>query len=237
MSTGATVPLPSTPAGPLIDLRGIWVRYHGAAEAALGPANLAVRHGELVTMTGPAGSGKSTLLAVIGLLRRPNAGRYLLNGWDTAFLSDRDLTALRGRQIGWVFQRLRLLEARTALDNVMVPLLYSGLARARRRAAAAEALERVGLADGGFVLAGQLSAGQQQAVAIARAIVTEPNLLLCDDPAAGLDQAATARIMGLLADLRASGKTVLIAGPSQLVAVPGARQISLGAAAARPGAR
>ena len=235
-STGATLPLPPVPAAALVDLRGVWVRYQGAAQAALGPANLAVGHAELVMVTGPAGSGKSTLLAVIGLLRRPDAGRYLLNGLDTAALGDRDLATLRGRQIGWVFQRPRLLAARTVLDNVMVPLLYGGLPRPRRRAAAAEALDRVGLADAGLLLAGQLSAGQQQAVAIARAIVTEPNLLLCDDPAASLDHAATSRVIGLLAGLRAGGRTVIIAGAG-LLAVPGARQISLGAAAARPGAR
>lgn len=235
---GATVPLPPASAPPLIDLQGVWVRYRGAApEAALGPANLAVGHGELVMVTGPAGSGKSTLLSVIGLLRRPDAGRYLLNGLDTAALRDRDLTALRGRQIGWVFQRPRLLAARTALDNVMVPLLYGGLAGPRRRAAAAVALDRVGLAEVSLVPAGSLSAGQQQAVSIARAIVTEPSLLLCDDPAAGLDQAATARVTELLAGLRAEGKTVLITGTGRLAALHGSRQISLGAAAARPGIR
>ncbi len=180
------------PAAPLIELRGVWVRYPGAASAAVGPANFVIAHGELVTLTGPAGSGKSTMLAVIGLLIRPDAGRYLLNGLDTAALGDRDLAALRGRQIGWIFQRPRLLPARTALDNVLVPLLYGGLARPRRRAAAAAALDRVGLAGIAQVAAGQLSAGQQQAVALARAIVTEPNLLLCDDPTASLDRHAAA---------------------------------------------
>lgn len=234
---GDTVPLPPMPAAPLIDLQGVWVRYPGAAQAALGPANLAVGHAELLTVTGPAGSGKSTLLSVIGLLRRPSAGRYLLNGIDTAALGDGDLAALRGRHIGWIFQRPQLVAVRTALDNVAIPLLYSGMARAQRRDAAAAALDRVGLAGAGMVCAGRLSAGQQQAVAVARAIVTEPNLLLCDEPAASLDQAAAARIIGLLSSLRSAGTAVLIASAGQLPAVPGSRRISLGAAGIRPGTR
>lgn len=237
MSTADTAPLPRPPAAPLIELSGIWVRYPGAAGPAAGPVNLVVGHGELVIVRGPAGSGKTTLLAVIGLLIRPAAGRYLLNGLDTAALGDRELTALRGRQIGWVFQQPRLLLARTALDNVMVPLLYTGLARPPRRAAAAAALDRVGLAGAAQVAAGRLSAGQQQAVAVARAIVTEPNLLLCDDPVAGLDQAAAARVTGLLTGLRAEGRTVLIAGTGRFAAAQGAREITLGGAPVRPGAR
>ena len=218
------------PAAPLIELSGIWVRYPGAAAAALGPANLLVGHGELVTLTGPAGSGKSTLLAVVGLLIRPSAGRYLLNGLDTAALGDRELAALRGRQIGWIFQRPRLIQARTALDNVLVPLLYGGLARPRRRAAAAAALDRVGLAGAAQVATGRLSAGQQQAVAVARAIVTEPNLLLCDDPTASLDADAAAGVIGLLADLRAEGRTVLVASTGQLAEAGRSRRIRLGGA-------
>jgi len=240
VSAEITAPLAPGPAAPLIELRGVWVRYPGGTDPALGPANLVVGHGELVTVTGPAGSGKSTLLAVVGLLIRPAAGRYLLNGLDTAALGDRDLAALRGRQLGWVFQRPRLLPARTALDNVMVPLLYGGVARPKRRAAAAAALDRVGLAGWAQVAAGRLSAGQQQAVAIARAIVTEPNLLLCDDPTASLDHEAAVRVSGLLAGLRAEGRTVLVASTGQLAAARGSRQIRLGGisqAAARPGAR
>jgi putative ABC transport system ATP-binding protein len=226
-NSGSTTPLPRLPAAPLVELRGAWVRYPGAASAALGPANLVVGHGELVAISGPAGAGKTTLLAVIGLLIRPTAGRYLLNGLDTAALGDGDLSALRGRQIGWVFQAPRLIAARTALDNVMVPLLYSGLARPRRQAAATAALGRVGMAGYAQVAAGRLSAGQQQAVAVARAIVTEPNLLLCDDPTASLDQAAARRVVGILTDLRAEGRTVLIASTARLRATEGSRHIRL----------
>jgi putative ABC transport system ATP-binding protein len=226
-STGSTTPLPSLPAAPLIELRGAWVRYPGATAAALGPANLVIGHGELVAVSGPAGAGKTTLLALIGLLIRPTAGRYLLNGLDTSVLGDGDLAALRGHQIGWVFQTPRLIAARTALDNVLVPLLYGGMARRRRQAAAAAALDRVGVAESAQVAAGRLSAGQQQAVAVARAIVTEPNLLLCDDPTASLDRAAAARVIGLLTSLRAEGRTVLIAGTERLTASKDARHIRL----------
>jgi len=221
------------PAGsPLIELRGIGVRYPGARTAALNGVHLTVGHGEFIALAGPAGSGKSTLLAVVGLLLRPTAGSYLLNGLDTAALGDRDRASFRCRQFGCVFQRPHLLPARSALDNVMLPVLYAGLPRQRRRARGLDALDQVGLARAANVAAGDLAAGEQQLVAIARAIVTGPSLLLCDDPTAGLDDEAAARIIGLLAGLRNDGRTVLVATGDQLAAAHSSRTLAVGAAIA-----
>jgi len=217
------------PAAPLVDLRGVGVRYRGAAAAALAGVHLNVGHGELVTISGPAGSGKSTLLGVIGLLLRPTSGSYLLNGLDTAALGDRERAAFRCRQIGCVLQRPQLLPARSALDNVLLPVLYSGLPRQRRRIAALDALDRVGLAGAAHVAAGDLAAGEQQRTAIARAIVTGPSLLLCDDPTASLDDAAAAQVIGLLVGLRRDGRTVLVATGDQLAAAHSSRTLAVGA--------
>jgi putative ABC transport system ATP-binding protein len=219
-------------AQPLIDLRQAGVTYPGQRSPALRPIDLAVRHGELVTLTGPAGSGKSTLLSVVGLLLRPTTGSYLLNGSDTAKLADRERTALRGRLIGFVFQRPHLLPARSALDNVMLPVLYAGLTRQQRVTAATGALERVGLGERPHATVSELPAGERQRVAIARAIVTDPSLLLCDDPTASMDQAAAAQIIGLLVSLHKDGRTVVVATRDQLAAAHSSRR--LGVAAGEP---
>jgi putative ABC transport system ATP-binding protein len=225
-----TQPLSRPSAQPLIELRGAGVTYPGRRSPALSAVDLAVRHGELVTLTGPAGAGKSTLLSVVGLLLRPTAGSYLLNGLEVTRLGDRDRTALRGRMIGRVFQRPQLLPARSVLDNVMLPVLYTGLRRQERANAAAAALERVGLAHRIYALARELPAGEQQRVAIARAIAGDPSLLLCDDPTASLDQAAAAQVIGLLVSLHKEGTTVLVATRDQLAAAHSSRSLAV-----RPG--
>ena len=225
-----TRPLPRPPGQPLIELRDVSVRYRHAGPAAISGIGLAVGHGELVTLAGPARSGKSTLLSVVGLLLRPTTGSYLLNGFDTTALHDRERTALRGRQIGCVFQRPRLLPARSALDNVMLAVLYAGLPRQRQRSAAADALDRVGLAARRNVLAGQLSAAEQQRVAIARAVAGDPSLLLCDDPTASLDEALATQIIGLLVSLHREGRTVLIVTRDQLAAAYSSRALTVGGA-------
>lgn len=225
----ATRPLPRTLGQPLIELRDVGVRYRSAGPAALSAVDLTVGHGELVTLAGPARSGKSTLLSVIGLLLRPTAGSYLLNGFDTAALRDRERTALRGRQIGCVFQRPRLLPSRSALDNVMLAVLYAGLPRQRQQDAAADALDRVGLAARRNVLTGQLSAAEQQRVAVARAVAGDPSLLLCDDPTASLDEALATQIIGLLVSLHREGRTVLIVTRDQLAAAYSSRSLTMSA--------
>src|ERR1022692_3059538 len=234
----ATRPLPRTLGQPLIELRDVGVRYRSAGPAALSAVDLIVGHGELVTLTGPARSGKSTLLSVIGLLLRPTAGSYLLNGFDTATLRDRERTALRGRQIGSVLQRPRLLPARSVLDNVLLAVLYAGLPRQRQERAAADALDRVGLTARRNVLTGQLSAAEQQRVAVARAVAGDPSLLLCDDPTAGLDEAQAAQIIGLLVSLHREGRTVLIVTRDQLAAAYSSRSLTMSGVspAARQGA-
>ena len=223
----ATRPLPRPAGQPLIELRDVSVRYQGAGPAALSAVDLIVGHGELVTLTGPARSGKSTLLSVVGLLLRPTAGSYLLNGFDTGTLRDRERTALRGRQIGCVLQQPRLLPARSVLDNVLLAVLYAGLPRQRQERAAADALDRVGLAARRNVLAGQLSAAEQQRVAVARAVAGDPSLLLCDDPTAGLDEALAAQIINLLVSLNREGRTVLIVTRDQLAAAYSSRSLTM----------
>jgi putative ABC transport system ATP-binding protein len=218
-------------AQPLIDLRGAGVTYAGQQATALRPMDLAVRHGELVTLTGPAGSGKSTLLNVVGLLLRPTTGTYLLNGSDTATLADSERTALRGRLIGLVFQRPQLLLARSALDNVMLPVLYAGLGKRQRVSTATDALERVRLAQRLHTTVSELPASERQRVAIARAIVTDPSLLLCDDPTASLDEAVAEQIVSLLVSLHKDGRTVLVATRDQLAAAHSSRRLGVSAPA------
>jgi putative ABC transport system ATP-binding protein len=229
----ATEPLTQAVRGPvaqpLIELRQAGVSYPGQQSPALRPIDLSVGHGELVTLTGPAGSGKSTLLSVVGLLLKPTTGSYLLNGSDTARLADRERTALRGRLIGIVFQRPQLLPPRSAMDNVMLPVLYGGMSKQERITAATAALERVGLRDRLQATVSELPASERQRIAIARAIVTDPSLLLCDDPTASLDPASAEQIIGLLVGLHKDGRTVLVATRDQLAAAHSSRHLSVGA--------
>ncbi|HET9896086.1 MAG TPA: ATP-binding cassette domain-containing protein [Streptosporangiaceae bacterium] len=211
-------------APPVIELRGLVLPGH-ASEDHL---DLMVWHGELVMLTGQPRSGRSALLNVLGLLDHPESGSYLLNGLDTATLRDSDRSALRGRQIGFIFQRRMILPTRSVLDNAMLPLRYSGLRRRQRIAAAIEGLDRVGLADRAHMMGWQLSAGEFALCAIARALAAQPSLLLCDDPTAGLDQATAAQVIALLAGLHREGRTVLIATADQLAAAYSSRSVQLG---------
>lgn len=192
-----------------------------------GLVNLSVRRGELVTLTGPAGSGKSALLHVVGLIDRPATGSYVLNGRDTARLDDRDRAALRGHQIGIAFQRPHLLPARTTLENVALPLCYAGWPSDPRMDAALAALDRVGLVNRAQVVTAELSAAERKLVAIARALATCPGVVLFDDPTAGLDEAAAARIVSLLIGLHREGRTVLIATDDQFATAYSSQRITL----------
>jgi len=214
---------------PLIDLRQAGVWFPGQRSAALSPVDVTVGYGELVTLSGPAGAGKSVLLSVVGLLQKPTTGSYFLNGTDTATLADRERTALRCRLIGVVFQRPQLLPARSALDNVLLPVLYGGMSKHQRVEAATGALARVGLSERLHEVVSELPANERQRVAIARAIVTDPSLLLCDDPTASLDQAAAGQIIRLLVSLHKEGRTVLVATRDQLAAAHSSRRIGVGA--------
>ncbi|MBC6468812.1 ABC transporter ATP-binding protein [Actinomadura alba] len=186
-----------------------------------------IRRGEYVTVVGPSGSGKSTFLNVAGLLDRPSEGVYRLDGIDTAALNERDRTALRGRRIGFVFQSYHLLPHRSAVENVMLSLLYtaSSRKRKRKRKMAAEILERVGLSHRMLANAGQMSGGEQQRVAIARALVNRPSLLLCDEPTGNLDTTTAATVLQLMDELHADGFTLLVVTHDPGVAARGDRAV------------
>lgn len=177
---------------------------------AVKTANLKIAAGEYVSVVGPSGSGKSTLLHLLGCLDQPTDGTYHLNGIDVGALPDRKRTALRGQEIGFVFQSFHLLSHRTVLDNVTTGMLYNRTPRRRRRAQATEALGRVGLKNRTGFTPTKLSGGERQRVAIARAIAPEPSLLLCDEPTGNLDSATTETLLDLFDELRSDGGLTLI---------------------------
>ncbi|WP_224279123.1 ABC transporter ATP-binding protein [Streptomyces sp. LS1784] len=193
----------------VVELNQVTKEYPGGV-AALRGVDLRIERKELLAIVGPSGSGKSTLLHIVGTLDRPTAGTVAIAGHDIAALSDRRLSALRARHIGFVFQSFHLVAGVSARDNVAEGLLYSGLTRAERRKRAAAALERVGLGDRMHHRPHELSGGQRQRVAIARAVVGEPDLLLADEPTGALDSASGEAVMQLLHDLNADGATIAV---------------------------
>ena len=197
---------------PVIELVDITRYYQMGDEriAALDGVSFSVSTGEMVAIVGSSGSGKSTLLNILGCLDTPSGGKYRLDGKDVQDLSDDDLSRARNRQIGFVFQSFQLLHRASAVKNVALPLVYRGIPARERNARAAKALERVGLGARMNHKPYQLSGGQRQRTAIARALVTDPSLLLCDEPTGNLDSATSEDIMGLLHQLHAEGNTILI---------------------------
>ncbi|HEU5159778.1 MAG TPA: ABC transporter ATP-binding protein [Streptosporangiaceae bacterium] len=224
----AATPEETAASTPVIDFSGVRRTYPGPPPvAALKPADLVIGRGDYVTVVGPSGSGKSTFLNVAGLLDRPTGGVYRLDGIDTASLGERDRTALRGRRIGFVFQAFHLLSHRTAIENVMLSLLYTGTPRRRRRRLAMETLEQVGLVGRAHALAGQLSGGERQRVAIARALVNRPSLLLCDEPTGNLDTGTAQTVLALIDELHTAGFTVLVVTHDPGVAARGQRAVAI----------
>ena len=187
--------------------------------------DLTVCHGEFVTIVGSSGSGKSTLMNIIGCLDTPDKGSYLLDGEDESDLSDRRLSAIRNRKIGFVFQGFHLIQCLTALENVELPLRYRGLSRARRRELAEQALYEVGLAERMHHLPSQLSGGQQQRTAIARAVASHPPVILADEPTGNLDSASGGEIMRLLHGLHEGGTTIILITHDPAVAAAAPRRI------------
>ena len=174
--------------------------------------------GEAVAICGQSGSGKSTLMNLIGCLDRPTTGRYFLGGTDISQLSDDELSEIRGRSVGFVFQNFNLIAQLTVLENLEVPLFYQGLSPATRRQKSAEAVEMVGLTDRAHHRPAELSGGQQQRAAIARALITDPLIILADEPTGNLDTTTGELILDLFDDLRDRGKTVVMVTHEQHVA-------------------
>jgi putative ABC transport system ATP-binding protein len=193
----------------VVELRDLTKTYDGGVEALRG-VDLRIDEGEMVAIMGPSGSGKSTLLQLIGCLDHPSSGEIRLRGRSIARDSDRRLSALRGREIGFVFQQFHLVEALSAVENVALPLLYQSSRHAERRRRAVSALERVGLGHRMHHRPPELSGGERQRVAIARAIVTEPSMILADEPTGNLDSVTGAEILDIFRMLHAEGATVVV---------------------------
>ncbi|MDQ1705635.1 MAG: putative transport system ATP-binding protein [Frankiaceae bacterium] len=196
----------------VIDLRDIRKTY-GTGDAsvhALDGITVRIEPGDYVAIMGASGSGKSTLMNIIGCLDEPTSGSYRLDGLPVRALDDRQLAKIRNRKIGFIFQSFNLLSRTTAAANVELPMAYAGTPRPKRREAALAALERVGLADRIHHLPNELSGGQQQRVAVARALVTNPVLVLADEPTGALDSTSTADLLDLFDGLAASGRTLVV---------------------------
>ena len=186
-----------------------------------------IRKGEYAAIVGPSGSGKSTLMHILGCLDSPTSGRYFLDGRDISNLSERELAQVRGEKIGFVFQGFQLISRLTALENVMLPLILSGVPERERTARGKLLLERVGLADRMHHRPSQLSGGQQQRVAIARALARDPAVLLADEPTGSLDPKSTADVLSLLGELHQGGRTVLLITHDMTVARQANRQLCI----------
>lgn len=204
MSTSATPPV--------IELQGLTKTYgiNDAARTALSDINLAIDKGEFVAIMGPSGCGKTTLLNILGLLDRSDAGDYLLDGKAIDRLSNARHAQIRAKQIGTIFQSFNLVSRLTVIDNVALPLTYSGMRRTKRLIAASEILKRFHLQEREYYMPWQLSGGQMQRVAIARALVSQPSLILADEPTGNLDSRSSHVIMQELSDLHQRGNTIIM---------------------------
>jgi putative ABC transport system ATP-binding protein len=213
----------------LIDIRDITKVYEMGEEKvhALSGVTLGVQKGEYVAIMGPSGSGKSTLMNLIGCLDTPTSGSYILNGREVATMTDDELAAIRNQEIGFVFQTFNLLPRTTALQQVELPLVYSGLPRKERRDRAVKALEAVGLADRMTHQPNELSGGQRQRVAIARALINNPSILLADEPTGNLDSQTGVEIMALFDQLNGRGNTIVLVTHEEDIAAHARRIVRL----------
>ncbi len=214
---------------PVIRVKGLTRSYDMGAETvhALRGVDVVIARNEYVAIMGPSGSGKSTMMNLIGCLDTPTSGEYWLNGTEVSRMTDDELARVRNREIGFVFQTFNLLPRASALHNVELPLIYSGLRAGTRRARAQEALERVGLADRMHHRPNELSGGQRQRVAIARALVNTPSILLADEPTGNLDSMTSGEIMAVFAELHRQGQTVVMVTHEADIAAHAHRVVTL----------
>jgi putative ABC transport system ATP-binding protein len=213
---------------PLVELRDLTRSFPGPPEVqALKGVNLTVSTGDYVSIMGPSGSGKSTMLSILGLLDRPTVGEYRFSGLLTGALTENQRAAVRARRIGFVFQAFHLMNRRTVLDNVLTPMLYSGVPRGERDDRARRALDRVGLGHRVEFLPGLLSGGERQRVAVARAVVSRPSLLLADEPTGNLDRRTSDEVMELFDDLHRDGLTLVVITHDAAVAERAGRRVRI----------
>ena len=196
----------------IINLKGISRFYQVGTEVvkALNSVDLSIHNNEFVALMGPSGSGKSTLMNILGCLDTPTAGSYFLNNVDVSKMTDSELADVRNREIGFIFQTFNLLPRSTALENVILPLIYAGYPKHTRIEMAKEALDHVQLTDRMHHRPNELSGGQRQRVAIARALVNKPSIVLADEPTGNLDSKTSVEIMGLLEEIHAEGNTIIL---------------------------
>ncbi len=213
----------------IVELTGVRKTYRSGSLSveALRGIDMRVDENEYVAIMGPSGSGKSTLMHILGCLDVPTSGRYLLGGEDVSRMSERDLAEVRNIRIGFVFQQFNLLPGLTAQRNVELPLMYAGVGRGERRHRAHDALAKVGLADRTHHRPGELSGGQQQRVCIARALVTDPDIILADEPTGNLDSRSTSDVLALLHDLHRQGRTIILITHEHDVAAVAQRQLQI----------
>ena len=213
---------------PVIKLSSVAFTYRGPPPvSALKPTDLVIYRGEHVAVTGPSGSGKSTLLNLLGLLDKPTQGTIEIDGIDVGTAPERERAAVRARSIGFVFQSFHLLPYRTSIENVMLAQVYADQPRRQRRAAAMAALDQVGLAARAHSLPTALSGGERQRVAVARALVNRPALLMCDEPTGNLDTTTTQELIALLGELHRQGSTLVVITHNPTVAQQAQRQIAI----------
>lgn len=213
----------------MIELKNVKKVYKmGDTEvAALGGVSLSIADGEFAAIIGPSGSGKSTLMNILGCLDTPDEGDYFLDGMDMTKVSEKNLSRIRSRKIGFIFQQFNLLQKLTALENVELPMIYQGVPAKERHQRALESLERVGLEKRVHHKPKELSGGQQQRVAIARAFAAKPSIILADEPTGNLDSKSGAEVMTILHQLHEAGNTIVLITHDSKVAAEATRRVRI----------